>query len=60
VRGFILEQGGAPPEQLPTPTESITQLRAREQKRLAAAEQAERQPSLFDDVDDEDASGSAA
>ena len=28
---------------------------AREQKRLAAAEQAERQPSLFDDAGDEDA-----
>jgi DNA-damage-inducible protein D len=59
VREFIIEQGNPPPEQLPTPAESIAQLQRREQKRLAAAEQAERQPSLFDDAGDEDAPGSA-
>jgi|GEM_PF-6214586 len=31
----------------PKPTESAAQMRAREQKRLASAKQAERQPSLF-------------
>ena len=45
VRGFILEQGGTPPEQLSTPAESIAQLRAREQKRLESA----RNPSLWDE-----------
>ena len=49
VREFIIEQGNPPPETLPTPSESIAQLQRREQKRLAAAEQSERQPSLFDD-----------
>ena len=43
VRGFILDQGGTPPEQLPTPTESIRQLQRDEQRRI----EAERQPSLF-------------
>ena len=59
VREFIIEQGNPPPEQLPTPAESIAQLQRREQKRLAAAEHAGRQPSLFDDAGDEDAPGSA-
>jgi len=41
---FIIEElGGTPPEQLPTPSESIQQLQRREQQRL----EAERQPSLF-------------
>ena len=45
VRRFIVEElGGTPPEQLPTPPESILQLQQKEQRRLAA----ERQPSLFD------------
>lgn len=45
VRRFIVEElGGTPPEQLPTPSESILQLQQKEQRRLAA----ERQPSLFD------------
>jgi DNA-damage-inducible protein D len=48
VRQTIAELGATMPEDLPTPTESVAQVRAREQKRLAAAEQAERQPSLFD------------
>ena len=44
VRHFIIEElGGTPPEQLPTPNESIQQLQRREQQRL----EAERQPSLF-------------
>jgi hypothetical protein len=54
VRGFILEQGGTPPEQLLTPSESVAQLRAREQKRLGATQEAERQPSLFANTGDED------
>lgn len=43
VRGFILEQGGTPPEELPTPEQSIQQLERAEQQRIAA----QRQPSLF-------------
>ena len=43
VRGFILDQGGTPPEQFPTPTESIQQLQRIEQQRI----ETERQPSLF-------------
>ncbi len=51
VRAFIIEQGGTPPEELPTPAESIQQVERKEQWRL----QAERQPSLFaaDPSDDE-------
>jgi hypothetical protein len=51
VREFIIEQGDPPPEGLPTPAESIAQLQRRERKRLVAAEQAERQPSLFGEDD---------
>ena len=36
VRSFILEQGGTPPEELPTPELSIQQLERAEQQRLAA------------------------
>ncbi|HET9979660.1 MAG TPA: DNA damage-inducible protein D [Ktedonobacterales bacterium] len=44
VRRFIIEElEGTPPEQLPTPTESVQAVRSREQRRM----QAERQPSLF-------------
>lgn len=43
VREFIIEQGGAPPEQLPTPAESIKQIERKEQKRI----EAKQQPSLF-------------
>jgi DNA-damage-inducible protein D len=43
VRSFILEQGGTPPEELPTPELSIQQLERAEQQRLAAR----RQLSLF-------------
>ena len=43
VRGFILEQGGTPPEELPTPELSIQQLERAEQQRLAAR----RQPPSF-------------
>lgn len=43
VRGVIIEQGGTPPEQLPTPAQSIQQIQRQEQKRI----EAERQPSLF-------------
>jgi len=44
VRRFIIEElEGTPPEQLPTPSESVQAVRAREQQRI----QAERQPSLF-------------
>jgi DNA-damage-inducible protein D len=48
VRRFIIEElEGTPPEQLPTPSESVQAVRAREKQRL----QAERQPSLFPTVD---------
>ena len=44
VRRFIIEElGDSPPEELPTPSESVQAIRAREQRRIAA----ERQPSLF-------------
>ncbi len=49
IRGFIVEQGGTPPEQLPTPSQSIQQLQGEEQQRVKA----QRQPSLFSpDTDD--------
>ena len=38
VRQFVLDQGGTPPEQLPTPAESIQQLRRKRRKQLAEAE----------------------
>ena len=47
VRQFILDQGGTPPEELPTPTQSIQQLQQAEQKRIEAERQAGRQPSRF-------------
>ena len=47
VRGVIIEQGGTPPEQLPTPTQSIQQLQRHEQKRIEAGRQATLQPPLF-------------
>lgn len=48
VRRFIIEElEGTPPEQLPTPAESVQAVRSREQRRL----QAERQPSLFPEDD---------
>lgn len=52
VRQFILDQGGTPPEQLPTPEKSIKELQRQEQRRI----ESERQPSLFDaETDDPDA-----
>jgi DNA-damage-inducible protein D len=48
VRQFIIEQGGTPPEQLPTPAQSIKQVQRQEQKRIAAKDQ----PSLFPDAND--------
>lgn len=49
IRGFIVEQGGTPPERLPTPPQSIQQLQREEQQRVRA----QRQPSLFPpDADD--------
>jgi hypothetical protein len=50
VRGFIIVQGGTPPEQLPTPDLPIQELKRREQKRI----EAERQPSLFPDEQSEE------
>ncbi|HEY7341399.1 MAG TPA: DNA damage-inducible protein D [Ktedonobacterales bacterium] len=47
VRGVIIEQGGTPPEQLPTPAQSIQQLQRQEQKRIEAGRQAKLQPPLF-------------
>jgi DNA-damage-inducible protein D len=43
VREFIIQQGNTPPEQLPTPSDSIQQVRKRDQQRI----EGERQPSLF-------------
>lgn len=47
VREFIIEQGGAPPEQLPTPTQSIKELERQEQKRITAQKAAAEQSPLF-------------
>jgi len=47
VRTVIIEQGGTPPEQLPTPAQSIQQLQRQEQKRIEAGRQAKVQPPLF-------------
>lgn len=49
VRRTIAELGGTMPEDLPTPEQSIKQLQSAEQKRL----EAERQPSLFDSLSDD-------
>lgn len=64
VRRFIVEElGGSPPEELPTPPDSVQQVERREQARLAREAQTQRQPSLFgadegasddDDADDAD------
>lgn len=43
VRQFIIEHGGTPPEQLPTPPQSIQQIQREEQARVKAR----LQPSLF-------------
>jgi DNA-damage-inducible protein D len=43
IRGFITEQGGTMPEDLPTPEQSIQQLECAEQERVKA----KRQPSHF-------------
>jgi DNA-damage-inducible protein D len=46
IRHLIVDElGGTPPEQLPTPAESIQQLQTRERRLL----EGDRQPSLFDD-----------
>ncbi|HKW23794.1 MAG TPA: BRO family protein [Ktedonobacterales bacterium] len=53
VRRFIIDDlGGTPPEQLPTPRESVRLLEAQERKRL---EHMALQPSLFADVVGDDA-----
>ena len=56
VRQFIIEQGGTPPEQLPTPAQSIKEIERQEQKRIEAERQAALQPSLFppDEGSDDD------
>ena len=55
VRQFIIEQGATPPEQLPTPAQSIKQVQRQEQQRIEAEHQAGRQPSLFAlDADDDE------
>lgn len=49
VRSFIIDTlGGTPPEQLPTPAESIAQAQARERRALEQERVGERQPSLFE------------
>ena len=48
VRRFIVEElGGSPPEELPTPPDSLQQVERRERMRLEREAQAQRQPSLF-------------
>jgi DNA-damage-inducible protein D len=46
VRNVIIEQGGTPPEQLPTPAQSIQQIQRQEQKRIEAGHHAKLQPPL--------------
>jgi DNA-damage-inducible protein D len=47
IRHLIVDElGGTPPEQLPTPAESIQQLQTRERKQL----ESDRQPSVFEDI----------
>jgi DNA-damage-inducible protein D len=56
VRRFIVEDlGGDPPEQLPTPTQSVQQIQRDEQRRIESDERQRRQPALFapDDSPDE-------
>lgn len=50
VRRTIDELGGAMPEDLPTPADSIQQARQQELKRLEQA----RQPTLFDEANDDE------
>ncbi len=50
VRQTIEELGGTPPEDLPTPTESIQQLQRKEQRQLEERSQ----PSLFDEPENTD------
>lgn len=47
VRQFIIEQGGTPPEQLPTPAQSVKELQRTEQRRIAAAKTSAEQSPLF-------------
>ncbi len=47
VRQFILDQGGTPPEELPTPAQSIQQLQRAEQRRIEADRQPTRNSSLY-------------
>ncbi|HEU0026930.1 MAG TPA: DNA damage-inducible protein D [Ktedonobacterales bacterium] len=63
VRRFIVEElGGPPPEELPTPPDSIQQVERRERARLEREARVQRQPALFgegegasegDDADDD-------
>jgi DNA-damage-inducible protein D len=49
VRSFIIDTlGGTPPEELPTPTESIGQAQARERRAMEQERASERQPALFE------------
>lgn len=53
VRNVIIEQGGTPPEQLPTPAQSIKDLQRAEQKRIEMERAGAEQSSLFPpDADD--------
>ena len=56
VRNVIIEQGGTPPEQLPTPAQSIKEIERQEQKRIESAKAGAEQSSLFPSNDD-DATG---
>lgn len=49
VRSFIIDTlGGTPPEQLPTPAESIAQAQPRERRAVEQERVSEQQPSLFE------------
>ncbi|GER88046.1 hypothetical protein KDW_22080 [Dictyobacter vulcani] len=48
VRGFMIQESGTVPEDLPTPNKSIQQLQREERKRL---ENGQSSPSLFDGLE---------
>ena len=55
VRGFIFEQGGTPPEELPTPAQSIQQVLRSEAQRLEWERARQLQPPVFPDTGGDDA-----
>jgi DNA-damage-inducible protein D len=60
VRRFIVDElGGVPPEQLPTPANSIQQVERAEQARIEGEAQRKRQPALFGEGESDAGGGGA-